>query len=94
MEVIPVNFGLKYKPPKLGIQYYLKDQPTTHFVHEICLSFVTKFTNIEIVTKEVIEKNKFYLNPKVVSANQVRRLIDRLIKTLNNSAYVEDKENS
>ena len=84
MEVIPVNFGLKYKPPKLGIQYYVPDQPTTHFVHEISLAFVTSKSNIDMVTKEIIEKNKFYLNPKVVSTGQVRRLIDRLVKTLNN----------
>ncbi len=67
MEVIPVNFGLKYKPPKLGIQYYLKESPSTHFVHEIPLSFVNKGTNVDEVTKEIVEKNKFYLNPKVVS---------------------------
>jgi hypothetical protein len=82
MEVVPVNFGLKYKPPKLGIQYYLKDQPTTHFVHEIPLSFVSKGTNVESVTKEIIEKNKFYLNPKVVSSRQVSRLVERLVKQL------------
>lgn len=47
MEVVPVNFGLKYKPPKLGVEYYIKDQPNMHFVHEIPLSFVNKSTNAE-----------------------------------------------
>ena len=91
MEVVPINFGLKYKPPKLGVQYHIKDQPTSHFVHEIPLSFVTKNSNVESVVKEIIEKNKFYLNPKIVSSGQVRRLVERLVKNLQ---QVEDKENS
>ncbi len=67
MEVVPVNFGLKYKPPKLGVEYYVKDQPNAHFVHEIPLSFVNKTTNIDSVTSDIFEKNKPYLNPKIVS---------------------------
>ena len=67
MEVVPVNFGLKYKPPKLGVEYYLKDQPTMHFVHEIPLSFVGKGADTENITEEMFEKHKHYLNPKVVS---------------------------
>ena len=67
MEVVPVNFGLKYKPPKLGVEYYIRDQPNMHFVHEIPLSFVTKQTNVDLVTSDMFEKHKNYLNPKVVS---------------------------
>lgn len=69
MEVIPVNFGLKYKPPKLGVQYHIRDQPNSFFVHEIPLSFVQKGANIDLTTKEIIDKNKVYLNPKIVSTN-------------------------
>ena len=64
-----MNFGLKYRPPKLGIEYYLKDQPETHFVHDISLAFVNKNSNIDNVTMDLIETNKFYLNPKIVSLN-------------------------
>jgi hypothetical protein len=67
MEVDPVNFGLKYRPPKLGIQYHLRDSPSAFFVHEIPLSFITKSSNMDSVVKDIIDKNKFYLNPKVVS---------------------------
>ena len=94
MEVVPVNFGLKYKPPKLGVEYYLKESPSTHFVHEIPLAFVTQSSNVDALTKEIIEKNKFCLNPKVVSAGQVRRLVDRLVKQLAAHAAKEDKENT
>lgn len=69
MEVVPVNFGLKYRPPKLGVQYYVSNQPNAFFVHDIPLTFVSKDSNIESVTKELFEQHKFYLNPKVVSQN-------------------------
>ena len=94
MDVIPVNFGLKYRPPKLGVQYYLRDQPTTHFVHEISLSQLNKSSNIDAVVRDIIEKNRFYLNPKVVSQSQVRRLVERMVRTLNMQTAQEDKENS
>ena len=38
-EILPVNFGLKYNPPKLGIQYRVasaSSQKAT-FVHEVSL---------------------------------------------------------
>jgi hypothetical protein len=36
-EVVPINFGIKYKPPKLGLQYHLPDQPMAQFVYEVNL---------------------------------------------------------
>ena len=88
MEIIPVNFGLKYKPPKLGIQYFIQGQPTT-FVHEIALSFVTRSSNVDQVCRDLVDKNKMYLNPKVVGYPQIRRLVERLVKQIGG----EDKEN-
>ena len=41
MEVVPLNFGLKYRPPKLGIQYYLSSQPQVTLVYEIPLNQVS-----------------------------------------------------
>ena len=93
MEVVPVNFGLKYNPPKLGVEYYMRENPTMHFVHEIPLSIVSKTTNAEQFTSDMFEKHKHYLNPKVVSQSQVKRLIDKLIRTLYGGT-VENKENA
>jgi len=59
-------------------------------VHEIPLSFISKGANVESVTKELVDMNKFYLNPKIVSQSQVRRLIERLVKYI---SQTEDKEN-
>jgi len=61
------------------------------FVHEIPLSFVTKNTNVDQLTSELIEKNRNYLNPKVVSQNQVKRLVERLVRHM---AGGNNKENA
>ena len=71
MEVVPVNFGLKYKPPKLGIQYYINSDPNVQLIHEIPLAFVQKQSNVETITNDLFEKHKQFLNPKVVSSNQI-----------------------
>ena len=90
MEVVPVNFGLKYRPPKLGVQYYIKNQPDAFFVHDIPLSFVTPTSNVDQLTKQLFEQHNFYLNPKVVPQRQIKRLLDKLLKNLS----AVDKENS
>lgn len=82
MEVVPVNFGLKYKPPKLGIQYYVQQQPDVQLVHEIPLAFVNKTSNLDSLTQDLFEKNKQYLNPKIVSTNQIKRLLSKLVTNL------------
>jgi hypothetical protein len=57
-------------------------------VHEISLSFVTKYSDIDEATDEVFERNAEFLNPRIISHAQVRRLVERLIKALG----VIDKE--
>jgi hypothetical protein len=82
MEIIPINFGLKFRPPKLGLEYHIKDQPAAHFLHEFSLSFVSKFSDVDDVTDELFARHNEFLNPRVISHSQVRRLVDRLIKHL------------
>jgi hypothetical protein len=67
MEIIPINFGLKYRPPKLGLEYHIKDQPAAHFLHEFSLSFVTKYSDVDDVTDELFERHNEFLNPRVIS---------------------------
>lgn len=37
--VVPINFGIKFKPPKLGLQYHLPDKPLTHHVYEVNIQY-------------------------------------------------------
>ena len=61
-----MNFGLKYKPPKLGLQYQIANKETTvkdssvilpTFVHEISLQWVTADSDVELVFNEIINAN-------------------------------------
>lgn len=98
-QIIPVNFGLKYRPPKLGLQYQIINKEATlsttvktvapTFVHEISLHWVTSESDIDFVFNEVLSQNKQFLSPKLVAPAQVRRLIDRFINHLK-----ENKENA
>ncbi len=54
---------------------------------------VSKATNAEQFTSDMFEKHKHYLNPKVVSQSQVKRLIEKMIRTLYGGT-VENKENA
>jgi hypothetical protein len=61
---VPVNFGLKYKPPKLGLQYQIANKETTvkdavlpTFVHEISLHWVTADSNADLVFHEIVNAN-------------------------------------
>ena len=91
MEVVPVNFGIKYNPPKLGVQYYMAGSPDAHFVHEIPLSFLTKESCLDSICKELMDTHRFYLNPKLIKPGQVRRLLTKLLTNMPKAT--EDKEN-
>lgn len=76
-KVIPTNFGLKYDPPKLGIQYYFKDNPKSTYVHEVVFEGV-ETKNKEDLINDLFTKHNKYIDPKVVSRNQIENLMDRL----------------
>lgn len=61
-----------------------------HYVHEIPLSLVNKQTNLDSLTSDMFEKHGSYLNPKIVSKGQIKRLLDKLVRNL----YGGDKENA
>jgi hypothetical protein len=54
---------------------------------------VTKYSDIDDVTDKLFEENTLYLNPRVVSHHQVRRLVDRLVKALQNIDQKEKENN-
>ena len=76
-KIIPTNFGLKYNPPKLGIQYYFKENPKATFVHEVKLENAFDKRSDELLN-ELFTKHKKFVDPKVVSRNQLENLMDRL----------------
>ena len=80
--VIPINFGVKYKPAKLGLEYKLQDHVPAD---QICIYEVTLTSYIEqgLDTTQIVdlifELHGEFINPKVIARRQVTRLIDRLL---------------
>ena len=76
-EIIPVNFGIKYKPAKLGLQYHIIGNPQTQFVYEIPLApFVTSegiksgCNDIEDVVDKIFELHASVISPKHIARKQ------------------------
>jgi len=81
VNVVPINFGLKYSPPKIGLEYILASHPDNILVYEIPLSaYVAPGASydIESAVKSIFELHKSHVNPKVVSFRQVARLVERV----------------
>lgn len=90
--IIPTNFGLKYNPPKLGIQYYFKENPKATFVHEVSIDNVEN-KKAEDLINELFTKHKKFVDPKVVSRNQLENLMERLKSNIEKSSAAKNKEN-
>jgi hypothetical protein len=91
-RIIPTNFGLKYNPPKLGIQYYFKENPKATFVHEVVLDDVDG-KNKEDLINDLFTKHKKFVDPKVVSRNQLENLMERLKSNMSKETFAKNKEN-
>lgn len=91
-RIIPTNFGLKYNPPKIGIQYYFKDNPKATFVHEVKLDDV-EGKKAEDLINELFTKHKKFVDPKVVSRNQLENLMERLKSNMSKETFAKNKEN-
>lgn len=90
-EIVLTNFGLKFEPAKLGIQYHFKENKKASFVHEISLSNISKGSKAEEVARELFKSNPTFLNPDKVSPKQIENLIKKLLER--KYGIEEDKEN-
>ena len=88
-KVIPTTFGLKYNPPKLGIQYYFQDNPKATFVHEVNLENVANKKTEEVIN-DLFTKHKKFIDPKVVSRNQLENLMERLKSNASKQGTTKD----
>lgn len=68
-NIIPVNFGVKFSPPKLGLSYFVvgqTDQVTLKY--EIHMDeYLTM--DAETVTATLFDIHKDFLNPKYIKRN-------------------------
>jgi hypothetical protein len=88
-RIIPTNFGLKYNPPKLGVQYYFKNNPKATFVHEVTIEDAETNTKDQLIN-DLFTKHKKFIDPKVVSRNQLENLMDRLKSNVSRGSVKEN----
>ena len=97
--VIPINFGVKYRPAKLGLEYKLETMPDQLCIYEVTLtSYIEQGMGTAQIVDLIFDLHGEFINPKTIARNQVTRLVDRvlaraapdLIYNRNN----ENKENS
>jgi hypothetical protein len=76
--IVPVNLGVKYNPPKIGIQYHFEGTPdTAMFVHEIMMDkyFVSdQRLSAGKICDEIYQDHPHFLNSNVISKSQVGKI--------------------
>lgn len=77
-EVHPLNFALKYTPATLVMHYYLGNDVTKEFVHQVSI-FIKKNATAARIVDELIRVESVYFNSKVVPREQLIRLVQKLI---------------
>jgi len=78
VEVHALNFALKYAPPTLVMHYYLGNDPSREFVHQVKV-FIKKNATAARIAEELIRVEPAYFNSKIVPKEQLTRLIQKLI---------------
>lgn len=77
-EVHPLNFALRYSPSTLVMHYYIGNDTSQEFVHQVNLS-IEKNTTADKIVNELISKESVYFDPKIVPPEQLKRLVQKLI---------------
>jgi hypothetical protein len=93
LQIIPLNFGIKFKPPKIGLEYMMIGQPALQLKYEIALGLYldNKALTTDAIVDRIFSEHKDYLHTRVVAQEQVRKLIERVKARL--GAQTEHKEN-
>lgn len=80
-SVIPVNFLLKYEPPKIGVKYIDKQNPGKCKVKQITLAHLRKEgVDPDRVVQDLFKCHPKYFNSQHIKREQVRELVDKLIE--------------
>jgi len=79
MDIIPVNLGVKFRPAKLGMEFYPVGEPNSQLIYEIPLEFIKFDSNADQAVEYLFAQYGELLNPKVISMPQIKRLVLRVI---------------
>ncbi len=91
LQIIPVNFGVKFQPPKLGLEYHLPGQPQIQHIFEIPLhTYLNQGLNADQVVSQIFVDHMYYIHPRVIGKQQLKRLIERVFAKLIKPASKEN----
>lgn len=107
-KIVPLNFGIKFSPPKLGLQYHVAGESiNSQLVFEVHLGhFIGQNMDADQIIDMLFENHKDFINPKTIARNQISRLVDRVLskaaphlrrpvsQASNHVTAADDKENS
>lgn len=80
-SVVPINFLLKYEPPKIGVKYINKDKPGKTKVKQVTLAHLKKTgVDPDRVVEDLFRCYPKYFNQRYIKSEQVRELVDKLIE--------------
>ena len=80
LQIIPKNFGVKFNPPKLGLEYFEISNPMLQQIYEITLQpLLDKGLSADDIVSTLFKEHKGYLHPKVIAREQLKKLVDRVI---------------
>jgi len=66
--VYPVNFGVKYRPAKLGLEYKLDCLPDQVCVYEVTLTkYIEQGMNTTQIVDLIFDLHREFINPKVIA---------------------------
>jgi len=77
-EVHALNFALRYQPPTLVLHYYIGNDKTREFAHQVKIRIANNVTAAQIV-EELQREETVYFNERVVPRKKLERLIQKLI---------------
>jgi hypothetical protein len=92
LQIIPVNFGVKFQPPKLGLEYHLPGQPQVQHIYEISLnSYLSSNLTADQVVSQIFVDHMYYIHPRVIGKQQLKRLIERVFAKLTRPTSKENQ---
>jgi len=77
-EVHALSFALRYQPPTLVLHYYIGNDKTQEFAHQVKIRIANNVTAAQIV-EELQREETVYFNERVVPRKKLERLVQKLI---------------
>ena len=93
-QMVPLKFSITFEPPQIALFYKRHPNDRKKQLFVIQLNGLIFLGDPEKITAILFEKHSDYLSPDIVSFNQVRGLVMKLLEYLQDqlAAYEEEEQ--